>query len=101
MNKLWIKDGNTAIFMFLNLKINPRASRLHMHNFFECFAKFWIENCVNHWIYNAVYVAQPSGQYESCYSWITVVVHFRTYCVGNVTTEKWQPTNQKYTCKTK
>lgn len=84
------KDGNTAInFMFLNLRINPARSRLQVHNFFKRFTKFRIENCINNWIYHAVNVAEPSGQYEGGEARTAVVVYFRADRVGNVATEKW------------
>lgn len=33
----------------------------HIHQFFERFPKFRIENRVNDWIYEAVHVPQPGG----------------------------------------
>lgn len=39
-----------------------------IHDFFERFSKFWIENGVYNRIYETIHVAEPSGEYKCRYT---------------------------------
>ena len=69
-----------------------------MHNLFESFTKFRIENGIDDWIDKAIDVAQPCGQYEGSYTGTTVFIEFGAHGIHNVAGEEWHPAEEKNTC---
>lgn len=68
-----------------------------MHDFLESFPKLWIEYCVDDRIDEAVDVAEPGGQYECRYAWLTIHIQFGAHGIHDIACEKRYPTEQKHT----
>lgn len=68
-----------------------------VHDLFERFAKFRIEDGVDDGIDEAIHVAQPGGQDERGQTGIAVHAEFRAQCVEHVACEKRHPAHEEHT----
>lgn len=76
----------------------PNWILFDVHDFFECFTKFRIENGINDGIDEAVHISEPCGEYKCCNAWWTLQSKNGAHCVHNITRKEWHPTYQKNAC---
>lgn len=76
----------------------PNWILFDVHDFFECFTKFRIENGINDGIDEAIHISEPCGEYKCCNAWRTLQSKNGAHCIHNITRKEWHPTYQKNAC---